>query len=206
MPHLTHLGLMATNLNPSHCAVLFDGLIAAGKMSSQQDEMTSNTRVSGSGASQSGMIIEHLDLSWNDIGESVEKLAQAYRYMPNLRQLELFSTSLNPSQCAVLFDAFIAAGKMLSQQGEMSSDAQVSGSGVPQSRGLSIENLGLSNNDIGESVDKLLQALWYMTHLTYIHVSDCGLDVESRGGITDILTKINPKFVCFGFVWQVDRQ
>ena len=192
MPRLRLLDLLGANLNPSHCAVLFGGFIAAGKMLSQQNEMSSVAQVTGPGASQRGLSIEHLDLSWNDIGESAEKLAQAYKYMPCLKELELRYTNLNPSQCAVLFDAFIAAGKILSQQDEMRSNIQITGPGALQC-GLSIEQMDLSNNDIGENGDKLLQALRYMPHLTYIRVRYCGLDKKSRRCITDMLTKSNPK-------------
>ena len=204
MPCLRYLYLRTTRLNPSHCAVLFDGFIAAGKMLSQQDEISSDTRVSGSGASQGGLIIEHLDLSHNDIGESGEKLAQAYKYMPCLKRLDLQNTNLNPSHCAVLFDGFIAAGKMLSQQDEMSSNTQGNGSGESQG-GLSIEDLDLSENYIrGKSVEKLLQALRYMPHLIYIDVRACGLDEKTIGCIDERLKQINPKFERDCAIWQVD--
>ena len=192
MPCLRYLDLQDTNLNPSHCAALFDGFIAAGKMLSHQNEISSDTRVTGSGASQGGLIIEHLDLSDNVFGEAVEKLGQAYQYMPCLKRLYLQNTNLNPSHCAVLFDAFIAADT-LSQQDEISSNTQGNGSGESQG-GLSIEHLNLSNNDIGESVDKLLQALRYMPHLTYIRVRGCGLDKQTIGCIDEMLKQINPKF------------
>ena len=175
MPHLRRLDLEHTSLKPSHCAVLFDGFIAAGKMTSQQNEMSSDAQVTGPGAPQSGLSIEHLVLSENDIAESVEKLAQAYKYMPSLRWLYLDNTNLNPSHCAVLFDGFIAADKMLSQQDEMSSDAQVSGSGESQN-GLSIEHLYLSENDIGESVEKLVQAYKYMPTLRRLYLRDTNLN------------------------------
>ena len=204
MPCLKRLYLHDTNLNPSHCAVLFDGFIAAGKMLSQQNEISSDTRVTGSGASQGGLIIEHLDLSDNVFGEAVEKLGQAYKYMPCLKRLYLQDTNLNPSHCAVLFDAFIAAGKMLSQQDEMSSNTQGNGSGESQG-GLSIEHLDLFHNDIrGKSVDKLLQALRYMPHLTYIDVRVCRLDKKTVRCIDEMLKQINPKFERDDARWQVD--
>ena len=156
----------------------------------------------GTGTWQSGLSIEHLQVSFVDIGESVEKLAQAFKYMPRLKHLDLSSTYLNPSHCAVLFDGFIAAGTMLSQQDKMSCVAQGSGSGKSQG-GLSIESLNLYLSDIGESIIKLLQALRYMPHLTYIDVSACGLDKEAIGYIDEILKLINPKFDQFGVRWQV---
>ena len=174
MPSLRYFGLKGKWRNywliPSQCAVLFDAFIAAGKILSKQDEMSSDVQVSGSGTTQSGLNIEHLDLSHNNIGESVEKLVQAYQYMPCLRYLNLKNTRLNPSRCAVLFDAFIAAGKMLSQQDNVSSDTQVSGSGASQ-RGLSIELLDLSENEFGESVEKFAQAYKYMPHLKWLDLS-----------------------------------
>ena len=194
MPRLRRLDLHYTHLDPSLCAVLFDGFIAAGKMISRQDEMSCDAQVSGSGASQNGLSIEYLDLTYNDIGESVDKLAQAYEYMPRLRHLGLGDTNLKPPHCAVLFDAFIAeAGKMLSQQDEVSSDTQDNGSGASQSS-LSIEHLDLTLNYIGDSVDKLLQALTCMSHLTYIDVHHCRLDEESKGRINEMLATMNCQF------------
>ena len=193
MPRLRRIDLNRTKLNPSHCATLFDAFIAVGKMLSHQGEISSDAPVGGSGASQSGLSIEHLGLSGNNIGESVKKLAQSYKYMPRLRRLDLPETKLNTSQCAVLFDGFIAAGATLSQQAEMSRDSQGSGSGESQG-GLSIEYLGLSFINIGESADKLLQALRFMPHLTHIDVQNCKLDEKTVGCMDEMLKQINPKF------------
>ncbi|XP_072042508.1 uncharacterized protein [Amphiura filiformis] len=190
MTSLKCLDLANTQLNPSQCAVLFDGFITAGKMLTQQDETSSNTQGDASGTSQSGLRIQDLNLSGNEIGDSVRKLAQAYRYMKSLRCLDLVGTKLNPSQCAVLFDGFITAGKMSIHQNETSSYTQGDTASTSQS-GLRIQDLGLSDNEIGESVDKLLEALRYMPHLKELNMENCQLSEESM----EVIYRVSQKYL-----------
>ncbi|XP_072031281.1 uncharacterized protein [Amphiura filiformis] len=179
-----------SRLNPSQCAVLFDGFIAAGK------------------TDESKIPLEVLDVSCNEIGDSVGKLAEAYMYFTRLKSLELgfryswktpsTNRGLNPSQCAVLFDGFITAGQMLEQQSASGSDTQ-SDNQCPSRKELSIEtlSLGLANNDIGLSVDKLCESLQYMPHLKLLNIAKCKLTWDGKVLIKRFQKQLNAKFTIY---------
>ncbi|XP_072041156.1 uncharacterized protein [Amphiura filiformis] len=180
--YLKSLDLQYTGLNPSQCAVLFDGLITAGK------------------SRECGLALEVWNMSLNEIGDSVGKLAKAYTYMPDLKSLVLFDTELNPSQCALLFDWFIDAGKMLVHQGDASTNAQTDQqSQSPE--GLKIESLILSKNGIGESVDKLCGAIRYMPNLKELSLFNCELK-DGKEKIKTVLEQENVHYRKGEFILQ----
>ncbi|XP_072025844.1 uncharacterized protein [Amphiura filiformis] len=182
--------LNISRLNPSQCAVLFDGFIVAGQRN------------------ESKMPLEVLDMSCNEIGDSVGKLAEAYMYMTGLKSLKLgrgYYTyvwksydgyrGLTPSQCAVLFDGFITAGQMLEQQSASRSDTQTDNQ-CPSPKELSIETLFLScaNNEIGQSVDKLCESLQYMPHLKLLNIRECKVTWDGKVLLKRFQKQLNAKF------------
>ncbi|XP_072041872.1 uncharacterized protein [Amphiura filiformis] len=140
MPHLICLNLSGVSLKVHHCEKLFDGFIEAGQ------------------AREDGLVLEVLDLSYNKIGDSAGKLAQAYRYMTCLRCLKLEYTNMNPSQCAQLFDGFLQAGQLKDNHDEKKKSDDLQQSGTLRPNCLTLEELDISGNDIGDSVGKLTQA------------------------------------------------
>ena len=194
MPRLRCLNLQNTGMNATQWGVLFDGFIEAGKVQVNHIEMSGETQITGLCTRSHGLSIEELDLSRNDIGESVGKLARALKYMTSLRCLHLEDIYMKPTQWGVLFDEFIAVGKMLSKQDEMSGDDTQDHSTSTTRRGLNIEILNLSDNRLGESVDKLIEALKYMPRLKQLWLYNCHLEEKNRHLITKVLSDINSEF------------
>ena len=132
--YMTQLKCLDLSHTGFDCEKLFDGFIEVG--SSRNGELA----------------LEQLKLIWCKIGESVAKLAQAYRYMMRLKYLNLCNTGLQVRHCETLFDGFIKVGR--SRDG-----------------GLALEKLNLSWCEIGESASKLAQAYRYMMRLKCLSLS-----------------------------------
>ena len=86
-------------MNPPQCALLFDGVFASAVTGQCQC-----------------LELQELNMSENDIGDSVIKLAQGLEYLTELRSLFLSHTFRNAAQCTILFREFIRIGKVLKGQ------------------------------------------------------------------------------------------
>ncbi|XP_072036795.1 uncharacterized protein [Amphiura filiformis] len=124
--------------------------------------------------------LRELDLSENTIGHSIGNFVRAYRYMPHLKSLKINSAYLEPQDCEVLFDGLIEVGCK---------------KGTSISPGcLKIETLILNTNNIGDSVDKLCEAIKYMPNLKELDLRDCNLTQEGKIKIRTVLVQENGQY------------
>ena len=116
--------------------------------------------------------LEVLYLAGNDISDSAEKLSEACTYMAHLKCLNLRNTSMNPSQCAQLFDGLFARVN------------------TGQCQCLVLQELDISENDIGDSVVKLSQALEYLTSLQSLRLQKTNLNASLCAILFDEFTRV----------------
>ena len=155
MDRLKLLKMEKTGLKEHHCAVLFDCFSEVGRKKVNIEQERSN--VTNISKVSYGLRLEQLDLSWNDIGDSLGKLAQAYKYMPNLKCLKLVYAKINSSQCAQLCDAIV--------EREKENEPCHSGSNASKPSYVTLDELSLAHNDISGSAEKLSKAITHMVHL-----------------------------------------
>ena len=91
--HLHELSLSYAGMDSGACAQLFEAFIAQGKQVCLQDPTAK-------------LPLRKLDMSWNKIGDAVDKLAEAFPYMSDLNQLDLSVTNLEGKHVMLLSSAF----------------------------------------------------------------------------------------------------